>query len=375
MWRTTRASFFLKEALPLTEICTGLHAWYSDRFGENQTFNCQVCLLVMSTPKSVVFGFMIGIFSAIGWILYVNHLLNTAQVPQSAEHWIQIARNKAYGLCYDGCYDCIDVDSIEKACHMTTKVTVSGVTCDASKIWTWVNRYPIECLEAVGEIYKADALWWKKLWISSLYLLTVLSIPIAVLADNAMAQIHEINTRSRRPSLHNRRKNGNNSRTPLLHVTTVSILILTLATPATAYACTHYHPAHNQLFANEDNTLYGVIHGWLSNCYNLDYSCGESCTTLAIDKIGEASTSCSAISCTETRTNRGPIDFVRSAARKVQECGFRLVDIVPGVVDMRIANPRIEGKLWVKVAVNRFNGSEGVEPKLKCLYNIIDAPG
>jgi hypothetical protein len=42
---------------------------------------------------------------------------------------------------------------------------------------------------------------------------------------------------------------------------------------------------------------------------------------------------------------------------------------------MRIANPRIEGKLWVKVAVNRFNGSEGVEPKLKCLYNIIDAPG
>jgi len=129
-----------------------------------------------------------------------------------------------------------------------------------------------------------------------------------------------------------------------------------------------YHSAYNQLFANADDTLYGVIHGWLSNCYNVPYSCGESCTT------SSGRTSCSAIECTETRTDKAPRDFVRAAVRHVAECGFRLVDVVPGVVDRRIANPRIEGKLWVKVAVNQFNGSEVVEEQVRCLYDMVEAP-
>ena len=50
------------------------------------------------------------------------------------------------------------------------------------------------------------------------------------------------------------------------------------------------------------------------------------------------------------------------------------MDYVPVVVDKRVANPRIEGKLWVKVAVNRFNGSEGIDQKVQCLYDIVEAP-
>jgi hypothetical protein len=68
-----------------------------------------------------------------------------------------------------------------------------------------------------------------------------------------------------------------------------------------------------------------------------------------------------------------PADFIRPAAPYVTGCGFKLVDIVSGVVDRRIANPRIEGKLWVKVAVNRFNGSDGVEEQVKCLYDMVEA--
>jgi len=89
---------------------------------------------------------------------------------------------------------------------------------------------------------------------------------------------------------------------------------------------------------------------------------------------GSGSTSCSAIECTKTHTDKSPRDFVRAAVRRVVECGFRLVDVVPGVVDRRIANPSIEGKLWVKVAVNKFNGSGVVEEQVKCLYDMVEAP-
>ena len=315
-------------------------------------------------------------FSAIAWILFVTHLLNTAEVSQAAEHWNQIARIEAYDRCYNGCYDCINVDSIEAACHMTTKAIVTGIICDASKMWTWADRYPIECLKAIGEIYQANALWWKKLKLCSLYLLTVLSIPLGIIASSAIPPAEQTTP----PPSPNRRQRvyarGNTdritSRTQLLPTTV--LVFLALCMPTSAFACTNYHPAHNQLFASDDNTLYGVIHGWLSNCYQHAYSCGESCATSAGDRSHAATTSCSTISCTETLTDKTPVDFVMTAAHKVQACGFRLVDVIPVVVDRRIANPRIEGKLWVKVAVNRFNGSEGVDEKVRCLYDMVEAP-
>jgi hypothetical protein len=329
--------------------------------------------------SSILFGLIIGMLSAFSWIFYVKHLVDTAQVPQAADHWIETARTQVYGLCYDGCYDCLDVNSIEKACRMTTKVNLFGVICDASKIWTWADRYPTECLQAVGEIYRADALWWKKFWLCALYILTFLSAPLGLLAcsvaDFAINWLKRGNspTLQRRPRLLTGRRNSN-SAMPLFNAVTISILVLALSTPGAAYACMSYHPAYNQLFANADDTLYGVIHGWLSNCYDVTYSCGESCTTSPPNGKGRGSTSCSVIECTQTRTNKAPRDFVRAATRHVAECGLRLVDVVPGVVDRRIANPRIEGKLWVKVAVNQFNGSEVVEEQVRCLYDMVEAP-
>jgi hypothetical protein len=326
---------------------------------------------------SALVGLIISISFAVSWILYINHLVDTAQVNLGVEHWIETARTQAYGVCYDGCSDCLDVGSIEKACRMTTKANVSGAICDASKLWTWANRYPVECLQAVGDIYKAGALWWKKFWYRALYILTMLSLPLGLLAYSATSWLLE---RFNIPALPNRRprlrrgRQGSNSTTPLLTAATLSVLALALATPAAAYPCMNYHPAHNQLFANADGTLYGVIHGWLSNCYDYTYSCGESCTTSPPSDGGSGGASCSAIYCTQPRTDTAPADFVRAAARHVTECGLRLVDVVPGVVDRRIANPRIEGRLWVKVAVNRFNGSEGVEEQVRCLYDMVEAP-
>jgi len=70
-----------------------------------------------------------------------------------------------------------------------------------------------------------------------------------------------------------------------------------------------------------------------------------------------------------------PADFIDRAAWRVEKCGFRLVDDIPGVVDKRVPNPRIEGVLWEKIAVSAFNstdeGGEGLDEGVRCLYEMI----
>ncbi|KAF2184218.1 hypothetical protein K469DRAFT_710130 [Zopfia rhizophila CBS 207.26] len=317
----------------------------------------------------LVIGGLFGVSSIVLWTLYVNRIVKTAHVSEGVNHWVNLARDEAYGLCYDGCSDCLDVESIGKACRMTASVNISGVVCNASKMWTWADRYPLECLIAVGEIFKADALWWKRFWLRALYLLNVGSVLFFVLgcwvAEGTLAVCDSFNLA--KPRLVQRRRS--NSRTPLLNPGVILLLAIAFLPPVAAYRCMYMNPAQNQLFANADDSLYGVIHGWLSDCYDGTYSCGESCST------SDGKSTCGAIWCSQPRINRPPSYYVNSAARRVQNCDFRLVDAVPGMVDKRIANPRIEGRLWVKVSVNRFNGSEGVLQQVQCLYDMINIPG
>jgi hypothetical protein len=122
---------------------------------------------------SLCFGTIAGIIVAIFWGRFVSQLISTAHSSHSPNHWIHLARTQAYGLCYDGCGDsCLYPSIIADACYMTTKVNLSSsnLICDASKIWFWAERYPIPCLEAVGQIYKANALWWRKFWLRALYI-------------------------------------------------------------------------------------------------------------------------------------------------------------------------------------------------------------
>jgi len=152
----------------------------------------------------------------------------------------------------------------------------------------------------------------------------------------------------------------------------VAVLALAaLPIPVAAYPCPSYYPPYDKPFANADGTLYGVIHGWLSDCYDETYTCGQSCTT----SPANGQETCDPISCTRPQPFRLPVDFVNSAAWRVENCGFRLVTAVPGVVDKRVPNPRIEGELWVKIAVSAFNstdiGGERLDDGVKCLYEMI----
>ncbi|KAH7312794.1 hypothetical protein BKA65DRAFT_516676 [Rhexocercosporidium sp. MPI-PUGE-AT-0058] len=345
----------------------------------------------MTSASNIRFwvAFVVSLIAAIptaylGWY-FTSKIIASVHVSSDPTYWMERARNEAYGICYDGCYDCLNPSVIETACRLTAIVEVPGVICDFSQIWTWdgASKYPEKCLVAVGDIYKEDALAWKRFWYKPLYLLAFSAaawigfnsfhLSRGVLdkyrAFEYPPRYQRIETPSPGPLISTRK--SSNVKIPLL---ATAIVLLALPSPVLGYTCTS-QPAYNALFSNADDTIYGVIHGWLSSCYEESYSCGETCTSSG--SLGDRS--CDTIYCGQERTAKAPRHYVNQAAERVVDCGFRMVDFVPGVVDRRIPNPRIEGKLWVKLAVNRFNGTDSggesrVDEMVKCLYDIVDSP-
>jgi hypothetical protein len=316
-----------------------------------------------------------GTVLSIAWIFTVNHIVNTTTVPGDTQHWTTQARN-AYGLCYDGCNDCLDVRVIEDACRMTTRLDLD---CDARNIWFWEDRYPDECLYTLGQLLQDDELKSKQFKLRFLYLLIAVPIALAwALYHPAEKLVRWIQAQDRRRKARRHvqsddapRSSTTGTTTPLLRTATISILAIALfyTTPVSAYACTNFHPVHNQPFVSQtDPTLFGNIHGWLSDCYRESYSCGQRCD------FHHNTTSCSTQTCYRKRADASPADFVRDAAKKVAGCGFEMVDVIPGIASRRVANPRIEGDLWVKISVNRYNGSSGVERGVLCLGDLVGWP-
>jgi hypothetical protein len=145
-------------------------------------------------------------------------------------------------------------------------------------------------------------------------------------------------------------------------------VIGSLVGPAQGYACYGHGSDANQYFTNTNQTFYGVVHGWVSDCYDQSYVCGQSCSS---SNSGSGSTmSCTPIWCTEVEVDRTPRDYVTTAAAKVASCGFSLVSGVPNDPTVRIANALIERNLWVKVSVNALNITNSTDPSIVCLHNI-----
>jgi len=323
---------------------------------------------------SIIIGIASGIVLTYAWVKHVTHLIDTAEVELDPEFWIKTARIQAYDACYEGCSDCVDVEFAWKACRFTEKVNVAGVICDANRMWNWAERYPIECLRAAGEIYRADALAARKRSYRWQYAGVILTVGAGIVSGITAYRIGGWITAFRstpyrnqtRPRRHTPRALGRRGSREALLGAAFLVGVISIIGSVHAKACMKYNPSVNLFFANEDGTLYGVIHGWLSNCYSYAYSCGEACSALDGN-----SKSCSAIYCTGTDTNTTPRDYVVAAAERVRLCGFKLVDAVPGIVGARIANPRIEMDLWVKVAVNRFNLTDHTDPSIMCLYDMV----
>lgn len=316
-------------------------------------------------------AFTIAALSSVGsaWliILLVGHIINSVRVSGDAAYWQNIARVQAYGVCYNGCDDCLDVGSIATACRMTRKIEVQGMVCDANKMWFWADeeKFPVECLDAVGILYHRDQLERKRWWFKGLYVFVSASLGVGWAVYVGVLAIWSPLTEFGR----RRRVTGNphpSSRTPLL---AAAIVALAMPAQVMGYRCISQFPARDQLFSNQDQTIYGVIHGWLSDCYDYTYSCGESCSTTTYASSYDKR--CDTNYCTEPRPKKTPGAYVREAQALVKDCGFVMVDTVPGIVTKRIPNPMIEGVLNVKIAVNRFNNTEGLDKEVKCLYEMI----
>lgn len=358
-------------------------------FRTPRTYNPR--LIISSTIGVLVFA---GTLT--GMIILTSRFISSLRVSSSRAYWSNLARTDVYELCYDGCDDCLDVSTIYNACKLTASVQSSvpdDVTCNALDIWYWDDeaRFPSECLDAVGIKLKEDALKRKRFWWKALYLLCpIVAIGLGWVVYSVLfwwlQRFESLDSRpwtgfkKRSVSHHNGGSGRSSSRSPLLAATIIAFLMI--PPQVSAYACIR-DPAHDQLFANPANTIYGVIHGWLSNCYTSSSSCGETCTYTTTTYAGRPSSErdCQTRYCDEPVSDRRPREYVNEAWKLVGPCGFRRVDYVPGVVDRRIPNPRIEGRLWVKISVGRFNttlegGEENgvLDEQIKCLYGIVDPP-
>ncbi|KAB5530378.1 hypothetical protein GE09DRAFT_1252524 [Coniochaeta sp. 2T2.1] len=346
-----------------------------------------------SKPLPSLAGLAIGLSLATAWILYVTHLVHTSTVAGTPAHWASRARREAYGVCYDGCDDdCLDVWRIEDACAVTAEPRIPDVICDASRMWLWANRYPDECLLAVGALFKEKELRGRRFRLRFLYLLTALAGFAGYGAYKGVEYLGPrvgAYRRRRREAARARRRHEDDGQrrtsatTPLLRATTVTtalVSVLLFSVVAEGYPCTSHHAVYNQPFVSlTDPSLFGNIHGWLSNCYTERYACGETCEDDDNhdrgDEKGHTRRKCTTEYCDRERADTFPAEYVRRAGELVKGCGFKMVDYVPGVVDRRVANPRIEGTLWVRIGVNRFNGSEGVERGVLCLGDVVAWPG
>ncbi|KAB5581032.1 hypothetical protein GE09DRAFT_460145 [Coniochaeta sp. 2T2.1] len=349
---------------------------------------------LLAKPLPSLAGLAVSLSLATTWILYVTHLVNTSTVPGTSAHWVSRARHEAYGVCYDGCDDdCLDVGKIEDACAVTAEPQIPDFICDASKMWFWADRYPDECLLAVGALFKEKELRGKRFRLRFLYLLTALAALAGYGAykgvDYLAPRVGAYRRRRREARAAARGRHEDDGRrtsatTPLLRATTattalVSVLLFSVNV-VEAYPCTSHHAVYNQPFVSiSDPTLFGNIHGWLSNCYTERYACGETCEDDdnhdCGDEKGHTRRKCTTDYCDRERADTSPAEYVRRAGELVKGCGFKMVDYVPGVVDRRIANPRIEGTLWARIGVNRYNGSEGVERGVRCLGDVVAWPG
>lgn len=283
------------------------------------------------SPWPALLSLVPSIAVTIAWILFVKHLVSTAKVSQADYYWIDKAY-QSYDLCYKGCTDCLHVDVIADACRKT-RITVSGSICDASKIWFWADRYPAPCLSVLGDVYKDEKLAWNRHYLKFWYILTpVFSILTYFVAFCLFSMCSFEFPRPR--TRHGGFRRNSQSRRPLLAV--VVVTILALSSPVSAFPCINHYPAYDRPFSNADNTIYGTIHGWLSSCCWEEYECGETCTTSSSD----GKRSCTTKWCADERAHTGPIKFVNDASKYVERCGFRMVDWVPGVVGMRVPNPK-----------------------------------
>lgn len=330
-------------------------------------------------PVALLVGACITAGTTYALVKHVQHLIANAAVSSNPDAWLQKARTDGYEACYNGCNDCHDTSWSYNACYLTAQAQVEGVNCSGLLMWNWVDRYPTVCLQALGTIYKAQAL--KNLKQSyrnqlAVIILTVLAgllgaiimykkiwprfLPVKAPATWPPPSYYQ--TPAPRTGTKSQPKRRTRRQWPAFWRAAATA---SLVPTAHAYACWGYSPKANQYFTNPTTNISGVIHGWTSDCYTETVQCGQSCTS---NKKGGQT--CTPTYCTYTYEDASPSYYVKYAAKRVASCGFQLVDNVPEEVNLlRVGNPLLERNWWVKISVSQYNISDVTDPSVWCLYD------
>ncbi|KFY25717.1 hypothetical protein V491_01626 [Pseudogymnoascus sp. VKM F-3775] len=338
---------------------------------------------------AIILAILVGC-AITGWTTYAlvrdiqRDIAIYAHVVESRDgnYWMQVARTKVYGACYHGCTDCDMASYTSNACAKTAEVNITGVICDGNIMWNWKDRYPVACLEAAGEIYKTDMLkipkrnHMKRLGFLVLTVLAGIEEKDAKRAPEKRQMATNATVRPGPPPPSTKWKDGASSicteheagltsppnKSKKKARRSISLSTLSLATLAampgraaasplvailsitatsiygssTTYSCINSDSAANQYFVNANRTIFGVVHGWDSNCYN----------------------------------SRKYLDDVLPS---VVDCGFELADAVEGDTNLRIANPLIERQWRVTIRVNGFNitSSTETDQSIQCLHDAL----
>ncbi|KAL2063408.1 hypothetical protein VTL71DRAFT_5213 [Oculimacula yallundae] len=331
-------------------------------------------------PLALLSGAAITAGTTYVLVKHVQHLMATAQVSSDPSVWIHKARDDGYGACYNGCDNCRDVSYVYNACEKTARAIVPGINCNGTSMWNWANRYPTECLEALGVIYKAEALTKRKQNYRNQLAVIILTVIAGVVGAVIVFKLwgrwfptyqpssrwpaspppYTAPYRASRPKT--RRK------WPFFWRAAAAA---SLSGTSHAYPCWGFSSSANQYFTHANNTISGVVHGWTSSCHTVTYACGSTCSSSGTSGPNSGgTTTCTTDFCYRDEEDEPPLFFVNYTMRRVKDCGFRLVDNVESEVNLRIGHPLIERNWRVKISVNRYNLTGVTDPSVLCLWDI-----
>jgi hypothetical protein len=259
-------------------------------------------------------------------------------------------------------------------------------------MWNWgAAKYPPECVETIGRIYKAGALASLKTSFRQRLAVLLFCAAVGVITSLIVYYMWPKHRRPRQggfppgnfvPCGNYRHGSGcrcsrasRTSRSTSWYSAATGPRALALAyltTGAHAFAC-YGRGTHDQYFTNPNNTISGLIHGWVSDCQNESMECGQNCEWHHSPYSWSPALipSCSTNWCNHEKETASPKSYVLAASKLVEQCGFSLVNAISHDVEMRIPNPKIERDMWVKISVNKFNVTEETDLGVLCLYDIV----
>lgn len=392
----------------------------------------------LALPAALLIGVAITAATTYALVAWVQRLQANASVDSDLTKWKTDAREKAYNACYLGCNDCNDPSFAFNACQKTAqvkgcdaslmwnwrdehkypdaclaavgKILMGDALTDLKK--SYKNRLAMIILTVLAGIVGGAATfflfrrfsrsksareaakagkpartrtwkpstWRKEKPAKSTARLDAFNEPEAEMPSSSQSWSR---SSSRSSSSSNSRGKGRRG----VRFFTAFLALFSHTKPAhakTSYACTGRDIPWNQLFimnpvpttgGTKGPVISGVIHGWLSSCYDKDdckQDCRETCKT--VDGKRTCSQKCSKTCKKKTYTDRTPKSFVDTVIPKVKACGFQMVDTLGGngVVNQRVGNANIERNLWVKISVNGFNvtSADKTDSSVMCLYGI-----